>query len=336
MLDHFFPGWFEGCLRHNSQHSCYGNREDPAMAKRPMSSDQTSSFQAATNSVKPWIWSIGLYSGTSPLQLAPAQGIVNPVLSAGDVVDVPARFVADPFMLRVDGIWHMFFEVMNDISGKGEIGMAISRNGFNWEYQEIVLKEPFHLSYPCVFQDNGDFYMVPETLDAGSIRLYRAVSFPDDWVHVKDLVRGKHADPSIFSFAGKWWLFACPAPKTHDVLSLYYANDLDSNWVPHPCNPIVTGNNRIARPGGRVLVHDGQLVRFAQDCYPTYGSRVRAFQITELTPTTYRETEAKETPVLVPGKGGWNVSGMHHVDVHLAENGKWLACVDGLLNVQPE
>ncbi|HET9363828.1 MAG TPA: hypothetical protein VFP71_02460, partial [Candidatus Angelobacter sp.] len=63
---------------------------------------------SSSHSETPWVWSIGIYAGKSPLQLSPAAR--NPVISAGDVSDVSARFVADPFMLRVDGLWHMFFE----------------------------------------------------------------------------------------------------------------------------------------------------------------------------------------------------------------------------------
>lgn len=281
---------------------------------------------------KPWIWSIGMYAGKSPLQLAPAAGAANPVLSAKDVTDVPADFVADPFMLRVDGLWHMFFEVMNQQSGKGDIGHATSANGLQWQYRKIVLQEPFHLSYPYVFQWNSDFYMVLETLGANAVRLYRARSFPGDWQCVKEFFTGTHADPSIFFFNHRWWLFTCPAPYQHNTLCLYSAADPLSTWSEHPMSPLITGNQRIARPGGRVLVLDDKIIRFTQDCFPTYGNRVRAFAITELSPSSYQEHEAAESPVLSPDGSGWNDSGMHHVDAHQLGGENWLACVDGLVD----
>ncbi len=57
-------------------------------------------------------WSIGIYAGTSPLDLLP-HGRSNPVLTARDVTDVPAAFVADPFMIKNGPRWYMFFEVFN-------------------------------------------------------------------------------------------------------------------------------------------------------------------------------------------------------------------------------
>jgi hypothetical protein len=280
---------------------------------------------------QPWIWSIGIYAGPSPLRLAPAAGAKNPVLSAPDVTDVPARFIADPFMIRVDQIWHMFFEVMNDANNLGEIGHATSPDALTWNYSQIVLREPFHLSYPHVFRWNDDFFMVAETLGANAVRLYRATRFPDQWQCVKDILPGAQADPSTFFFENKWWLFTCPTPYQHDSLRLFFADDPLSPWTEHPLNPLVIGNKSIARPGGRMQILDGRPVRFTQDCFPIYGKQVRAFAIDELTTTTYKEHELPESPVLTPvGGDAWNSSGMHHIDAHQLGPNNWIACVDGL------
>jgi hypothetical protein len=287
--------------------------------------------QRSKDATRPWKWSIAMYAGKSPLQLAAAPGVSNPVLSAADVTDVPARFVADPFMVKVDGLWHMFFEVLNNEPNRGEIGRATSCDGLTWHYERIVLQEPFHLSYPYVFQRSDDFYMIPETLGANAVRLYRAESFPDKWILVKDLIPGQHADPSIFEHDGKWWLYTCPTPHKHDTLNLYFAADPASTWTEHPSSPIISDDKTVARPGGRVLDYDGRLLRFTQDCLPTYGRQVRAFEITELTASTYKEHEVKESPVLTPDGSSWNASGMHHVDAHRVD-GSWLACVDGLVD----
>jgi hypothetical protein len=293
--------------------------------------DPNSVGQRSKDASRPWNWSIAIYAGASPLRMSPAPGASNPVISAASVTDVSARFVADPFMLNVDGLWHMFFEVLNNSSNKGDIGLATSRDGLDWKYGRIVLQEPFHLSYPYVFRRNDDFYMVPETLGANAVRLYRAVSFPDHWTLVKDLIPGPHADPSVFFHEGKCWLYTCPTPHKHDTLALYFADDLEANWAEHPASPIISGNKSIARPGGRVLEYDSRLLRFTQDCYPIYGKQVRAFEITELTATRYKEHEVPESPVLVPTGSGWNASGMHHIDAHRI-NASWLACVDGLID----
>jgi hypothetical protein len=252
------------------------------------------------------------------------------VLTAADVTDISAAFVADPFMIKVGKTWHMFFEVMNEETEKGEIGLATSLNGLHWNYQEIVLKEPFHLSYPYVFAWRGAYYMIPETLTAKFIQIYKAKKFPTEWsLHAK-LVAGAHSDPSIVYFSNQWWLFACSTPYEHDTLRLYFSRRLRGPWREHPASPLVEGNRRIARPAGRVLTMGGRVIRFTQDCYPHYGKQVRAFEISQLTPHSYREAELDESPILTASGKGWNRSGMHHIDPHRLNKNQWLACVDGL------
>ena len=70
-------------------------------------------------------------------------------------------------------------------------------------------------------------------------------------------------------------------------------------------------------------------MRFAQDCEPIYGTAVRAFAITELTPTDYAEQPLTDGPILRGGAADWNSNGMHHIDPHMLPGGSWLASVDG-------
>ncbi len=280
-------------------------------------------------------WAIGIYTGESPLNMVSPENVQNPVLTYENVSDVPAMYVADPFMLKVKHAWYMFFEVWNQRTNKGEIAFATSEEGMKWTYQQIILAEPFHLSYPYVFEWMNDYYMIPESQQAGSIRLYKTLNFPNQWSFVgtllsKPLSEAHFADPSIFHYNNKWWLFTRTNLRSEPAtLRLYYADNLLGLWHEHRKSPIIKSNEPIARPAGRVLPFDGKIVRYAQYGYPIYGTQVRAYEITELTTKSYREREAAESPVLTGSGAGWNSSGMHHVDPHLMEDGRWIACVDG-------
>jgi hypothetical protein len=281
-------------------------------------------------------WSIGIYFGRSPTMLHPLESVHNPVLTRKDVTDVPAGFIADPFMIRRESTWYMFFEVKNRASRKGEIGLATSSDGMRWSYQQIVLAEPFHLSYPYVFEWMGDYYMIPESQQSGSVRLYKAVNFPTDWSLDATLLDDIDAvDSSVFRFRDTWWLLTGSGipPNRADNLHLFYADNLRGPWQEHPASPVVRGDACGARPAGRPLVFNNSIVRYSQDCYPAYGTQVRAFEIVELTRATYRERETDANPVLRGPGSGWNGSGMHHVDAHLLADGRWIACVDGWVSV---
>ena len=271
------------------------------------------------------MWSIGIYKGDSPYNLSPAAQVPN--LTRASVTDVPTTFVADPFMIH-KGSWHMFFEVLTR-ANKGEIGLATSDNGLDWSYRQIVLRESFHLSYPYVFEWQNAYYMIPETLGANAVCLYEADDFPTRWSLKAKLIEGQCADPSIIRFGERWWLFTCSTPYQHDTLRLYFADELTGPWREHPKSPLIRNDKCRARPAGRVLRLDDKLIRFAQDCVPLYGSRVRAFDVIELTTTHYVEVENLASPILQPSGTGWNALGMHHVDAHKQADGSWLACVDG-------
>ena len=273
------------------------------------------------------MWSISIYLGDSPFTLAPLND--GPVLTKDHVTDVPAAFVADPFIARRNHTFYMFMEVMNAETGRGEIGLATSNNALSWTYKQIVITEPFHLSYPHVFAWQGEYYMIPEAIDAGAITLYKADEFPTRWSPLASLVRGRFADPSVFRCADRWWLFACATPYQHDTLHLYTASQLLGPWFQHPWSPIISHDKRRARPAGRILKFDNKLFRFAQDCTPRYGSCVRTFEILQLTPTSYAEVEIGHGPVLKATGNGWNANGMHHIDAHRKDDRTWVACVDG-------
>ncbi len=275
-------------------------------------------------------WAIGIYTGRSPVDLSAPEDMANPVLTRENFSkDFRAGFVADPFIIKHHAIWYMFFEVMNRESGKGEIGLATSEDTRKWAYRQIVLEEPFHLSYPYVFEWENDFYMLPETCSINAVRLYKATEFPAKWSLVGTLLEGRdYKDPSPFFHNKSWWLFT--GHGANDTLRLYYADKIFGPWFEHPKSPIIEGNPCAARPAGRVLVFDDRIIRFAQSCYPAYGMQVRAFEILDITMTNYREAEiAGKRPVLTGNGAGWNAAGMHHIDAHVLDDGTWLGCVDG-------
>ena len=275
------------------------------------------------------VWSIGIRTGASPWSLAPPPGD-EPVLTAAEVTDVSATSVADPFLLRRDGRWQMLFEVDDWLARKGSIGLATSDDGLRWQYERIVLAEPFHLSYPFVFEADGDVWMTPESTQAAAVRLYRARRFPDEWEHVADLLTGEpFADPTPFRHDGRWWLFTETSGDRNDTLRLFGADRLTGPWQEHPASPVVRGDAVHARPAGPVIAADGRLVRVAQNCLPAYGTDVRGVEITRLTPTDYAEQPLAGPPLAAPGERGWNAWGMHHLAVAPSSAGSWLAATDG-------
>ena len=272
-------------------------------------------------------WSIGIYNGNTPFDLYDPKEIKNPVLSGPDVTDIDAKYVADPFLTINNGIYTMFFEALNRHTGHGDIGIAESRDGLTWNYKKIVIDENFHLSYPYVFKWEDNIFLIPESNQDLSVRLYKSISFPTKWEYLGNILSGYHfVDPSLFRHDNKWWLFV--SNTQNDILNLYYSDKLLGSWKPHPMNPIVKFDKNIARPGGRVIHYNERIYRMAQDDYPRYGNQVFVFEITELSEKIYFEKMVSEKPIVNKTGEGWNALGMHHVDLHNIGE-KWIAAVDG-------
>lgn len=230
--------------------------------------------------------------------------------------------------------WTLFFEIENRVTGSGEIGAAISPDGVNWSFAGSVLREPFHLSYPQVFEHQGQWFMLPEAAQSGGCWLYRALEFPLRWERHSLLIDEPLLDPTLFHHQGRWWLLALKGFRTDDELHLYHADHLTGPWQPHVCNPIVKGDRTRVRPAGRVIEWQGQLIRFSQDYSEYYGKRVLAHRILQLTPEIYQEELLPDFKPMGPSGTGWNATGMHHIDAHQLADGSWLACVDGRSTVK--
>jgi len=73
------------------------------------------------------------------------------------------RMWADPFIIEKDGSFHVYIEEMVYANGRGHISvMSMDKDG-NWTTPTPVLEEPYHMSYPFVFEHENEWYMIPET-----------------------------------------------------------------------------------------------------------------------------------------------------------------------------
>jgi len=274
-------------------------------------------------------WSIGIYKMTydnsTGFKLAEIPKVENPIITYKDIVDKAAEFVADPFIVKENNKFYIFFETKD--KGKGVISLAESSDCIHWAYKGTVLEEPFHLSFPQIFKYNNIYYMLPESGKIKEIRLYASKKFPYEWNLVKTLISGRNfIDSIIFYYQNKWWIITT---ESNYLLRLFYADDLMGNWTEHPKSPIVKNNPNTGRLGGNIIGIDNRIIRIAQDCFPTYGNSIRAFEITKLDITEYGEKELSDFPQLKASGVGWNKDGMHTLSTQEINTNEWLACVDG-------
>ncbi len=195
-----------------------------------------------------------------------------------DFIPLPdggTRYYADPFVLTRGGTTHVFIEEVPFATGKGIIShFTIDAEG-QATAPRPVLERPYHLSYPFVFERDGETWMIPETSANRTVELYRAERFPDLWVKEAVLLDNCLADDAtLVEHGGRLWMFAGVRDwqaSSWEALGLFHADTLLGPWQTHAANPVLL-DPAAARPAGALFMHHGQLMRPAQDCRGGYGS----------------------------------------------------------------
>ena len=203
------------------------------------------------------------------------------------------RFYADPFVITHQGLHHIFVEEFPFETQRGIISHLTIDDQGNASGLQTVLSRPYHLSYPFIFEHEGDFWMIPETSANRTVELYRATSFPGEWSLEKTLIKDVLADDvTLVQHEGRWWLFAAISERQSsqwDALGLYYADDLLGPWRAHQANPVLLDASA-ARPAGAMYHQDGALWRPAQDCSKIYGGGLSLCRVDQLNPERYAQT----------------------------------------------
>jgi hypothetical protein len=204
---------------------------------------------------------------------------------------------ADPFVVEKSGRYYVFFEELVYAERKAHISMLELDAAGNASAPQRVLEADHHLSYPFVFEHDGQLWMLPESARARSVELYRCVDFPLVWKREHVLIDGlRLVDATLYKGADRWWMFANSAAGESrmfdDELHLFHAEKLTGEWLPHPKNP-VKSDARSSRPAGRLFERDGVLFRPAQVCVPRYGAGLAIQRVLKLTPQDYAERQVE-------------------------------------------
>jgi hypothetical protein len=222
---------------------------------------------------------------------APVNSTVTFDTSSFRWLDSPrGRFWADPFLYEHQDQTHCFFEDYDYKSGLGRISVGELTPDGNITNVTPVLSPPSHLSYPFVFQDSGEIFMIPESGAGGAVVLYRATAFPYEWRPEATLLDVGCFDTTIVRHGGLYWLFTSVSEPVgaSPQLVLMYSKSLTGPYRFHYCTPL-SSDCRYARPAGRIIQQGGELIRPAQDATGTYGSALHFHRILEMSPDEYRE-----------------------------------------------
>lgn len=168
-------------------------------------------------------------------------------------------WAADPFVIEYGGNTYIFAELYDYVLRRGVLGYCSIFDGKVSKWKPII-KEPYHLSYPCLIESEGKLYLMPESSEAQVLTVYEAVDFPNKWEKRKILRDGiKFADTTPFPYKEK------NIALTHNIDDPEHPRlmliDLDNQHA----DTIVSNEPVLrTRPAGHVFLCDENIIRPAQ------------------------------------------------------------------------
>lgn len=224
---------------------------------------------------KKWQISIGFYDNINNIKLN-----TKPL----NLKEKNYLFFADPFFVNKNQI---LIEGFNYLKGAGEI------LHYDLKEKKVVykIKEKFHLSYPFCFIINNNTYIFPESSNR-PIPFYYNLNKSLKKYPLKGLSDFRIIDPTLFNYNSKIYLFCNLKDKPSENLYLFFSNSIDSQFIPHKLNPVVTDITS-SRMAGNLIYENNKIYRLGQNNSKDYGDGISIKIITNLNDNDYSEIDYK-------------------------------------------
>ncbi|HAE79397.1 hypothetical protein JC794_20230 [Morganella morganii] len=197
---------------------------------------------------------------------------------------------ADPFIYEADDKIYIFYEALNLLNSRGTLRCRV----LNIDLIEIDDKElsfidetiDSHLSFPFLYKQKNELYMIPESSEQNSVCSYLCVNFPFMWKKNSQLVMARQLTDNVVIL-------------DRDNLFLL-STDLENNIIIHkgqningPMDevfPVINLCNNHSRAAGSSIIFDKKIYIFTQECYPDdYGKSIFIKKINSISDEKYSE-----------------------------------------------
>ena len=245
-----------------------------------------------------------------------SQGFFVRITSSPVALKMPKdEFWADPFLFNYNQKDYLFFENYSYKTKRGKISCGVLNDG---QLSEIgdVLDFNFHVSFPFIFEEDGEIFLMPESSENKKLEVFKAVAFPFKWELYSTAFEGEAVSDAFFHIdeeQQKWLFLNKQAAKTAPMNSELFIYKVDSckfnSLIPHQQNPVLI-DARVARNGGSIFKHNNQLYRPSQrNVDGVYGRALNINRIDKLTIDEYIET----TVQIIEPDFDKKLMGLHHV-----------------------
>jgi len=229
-------------------------------------------------------------------------------------------------LFKYENEYYVFFEKYSYKTEKGKILCGKVENN---QVSDVVdvLDLDYHLSYPFVFLEDNEIYMIPETSQNKQVEVYRCVDFPKKWERYATAFEGEAISDTTYykDELGQRWLFLNKGFQDDCTnLFIYQIDSLKmDNIQSHACNPVII-DSRVAINAGQIFEYEGKIIRPSQNnSKGLYGYGLNINVIKKLTLDEYVE----ETLITVEPNFHKGLIGTHHLhqldDIFVIDGAYW-------------
>jgi hypothetical protein len=219
------------------------------------------------------------------------------------LVNTPSKiWVADPILRKIDDAIYLFVEYYDEIKKRGSIAVSQydSQNNLFGTFSSVIV-EPFHMSFPEVFEYDGKYYMIPETHEVSQLRVYSMGATPYDWrFYFSFDTDFQYSDTVAYVEEQTVYLISSEKPVDNPFLSrihmfklLHFNNEEERLLEEVPLN---FDYNYSDRNGGSIVTDDAGLIRVIQKAeYKWYGKELIFRRIKSISDILFEERNAFST-----------------------------------------
>lgn len=206
------------------------------------------------------------------------------------------RWFADPYLLEVtDKQIVVLVEEFCYKIRKGRIAkLVVSRPDYVLQDMKIVLELPTHLSFPVIYEKDGQVYVMPENSKSGGINIYRYNAEKERLDLVHEVGHLPLTDATIVKFhSDEEFVFSTKLPNPNGNELEIYPFDSDSMKMDEKSLARIRFSSNIARNAGNAFYVGKQMYRPAQDCNQCYGNGLNIQQVDRVGDTIELTTVAE-------------------------------------------
>lgn len=193
------------------------------------------------------------------------------------IVKCPKGYwAADPFLFEKNGIVYLFVEYTDTKKKKSALAVKKILPVEDYDFT-IIYEFPYHTSYPCIFEWNGEIYIIPETKSAREIVLLKCLEWPLKWKQTAILKTNiDAADCTPFIYENRLCLMIYEQNKS---IKLSVADLYPEEGKIENIKFLKQYNQKIARPGGKLFYYDNNLIMVRQPGVKFYGEKIQFVKI---------------------------------------------------------